>query len=90
MIIIFFFQTQIQARAKTNAVKQENDKQDELRRAALRVVVALQVSILFSFNLMNFFYFKIFWRILCTFVTNGYQTLKFWQFNCKVEEVFIY
>uniref|UniRef100_A0A8R1TWV1 TIP120 domain-containing protein n=1 Tax=Onchocerca volvulus TaxID=6282 RepID=A0A8R1TWV1_ONCVO len=34
--------TQIQARAKTNAVKQENDKQDELRRAALRVVVALQ------------------------------------------------
>uniref|UniRef100_A0A0R3RXJ3 TIP120 domain-containing protein n=1 Tax=Elaeophora elaphi TaxID=1147741 RepID=A0A0R3RXJ3_9BILA len=34
--------TQIQARAKANAVKQENDKQDELRRAALRVVVALQ------------------------------------------------
>ncbi|MCP9262800.1 Cullin-associated NEDD8-dissociated protein 1 [Dirofilaria immitis] len=33
---------QIQARAKANAVKQENDKQDELRRAALRVVVALQ------------------------------------------------
>uniref|UniRef100_A0A1I8EVT8 TATA-binding protein interacting (TIP20) domain-containing protein n=1 Tax=Wuchereria bancrofti TaxID=6293 RepID=A0A1I8EVT8_WUCBA len=34
--------TQIQARPKANAVKQENDKQDELRRAALRVVVALQ------------------------------------------------
>ncbi|VDN06172.1 unnamed protein product [Thelazia callipaeda] len=33
---------QIQARTKANAVKQENDKQDELRRAALRVVVALQ------------------------------------------------
>lgn len=42
MVII---QTQIQARAKANAVKQENDKQDELRRAALRVVVALQVSV---------------------------------------------
>lgn len=33
---------QIQAKAKTNAVKQENDKQDELRRAALRAVFALQ------------------------------------------------
>ncbi|VDK52538.1 unnamed protein product, partial [Gongylonema pulchrum] len=36
---------QIQAKLKDNAVKQENDKQDELRRAALRVVIAIQVSI---------------------------------------------
>ncbi|MFH4982087.1 hypothetical protein AB6A40_008796 [Gnathostoma spinigerum] len=36
---------QIQSKTKTNAVKQENDKLDELRRAALRAVLALQVRL---------------------------------------------
>lgn len=31
------------AKVKANAVKQESDKQDELRRAALRLIIALQV-----------------------------------------------
>ncbi|KHN81984.1 Cullin-associated Nedd8-dissociated protein 1 [Toxocara canis] len=33
---------QLQSKAKANAVKQESDKQEELRRAALRAVLALQ------------------------------------------------
>ncbi|VDL80537.1 unnamed protein product, partial [Nippostrongylus brasiliensis] len=34
--------TQLQVKPKTNAVKQEIDKQDELKRAVIRVVLALQ------------------------------------------------
>ncbi|VDD93477.1 unnamed protein product [Enterobius vermicularis] len=33
---------QMYAKVKANAVKQESDKQDELRRAALRLIIALQ------------------------------------------------
>ncbi|VDP09421.1 unnamed protein product [Heligmosomoides polygyrus] len=35
--------TQLQTKPKSNAVKQEIDKQDELKRAVIRVVLALQV-----------------------------------------------
>ncbi|KIH46890.1 TATA-binding protein interacting [Ancylostoma duodenale] len=35
--------TQLQIKPKINAVKQEIDKQDELKRAVIRVVLALQV-----------------------------------------------
>lgn len=54
MCSIWAFQMQIQAKPKDNAVKQENDKQDELRRAALRVVIALQVIMFYCLIIVIF------------------------------------